>query len=124
MDTDDRSILLRNGSVHTLDSSDATAEAVLIEHGVVTSVGTDAEVTSRAGAGVRQIDLGGRTVLPGLIDVHAHIELATYSNGWWHDVRFADRGRDTAAHRSGHREHTARGVGGLPGDLRAGPAGS
>ena len=91
MDTDDRSILLGNGSVHTLDSSEATADAVLIENGVVTSVGTDAEVTSRAGAGVRQIDLGGRTVLPGLIDVHAHIELATYSNGWWHDVRFADR---------------------------------
>lgn len=95
MDTRDRNILLTNGRVHTLDSSEATAQstaqAVLVEHGVVTSVGTDEQVAGRAGAGVRRIDLGGRTVLPGLIDAHAHIELAAYSNGWWHDVRFAPR---------------------------------
>ncbi len=91
MDTDNRSILLTNGRVHTLDSSDTQGEAVLVEHGLVTSVGTDAEVTSKAPPGVRRIDLGGRTVLPGLIDAHAHIELAAYSNGWWHDVRNASR---------------------------------
>ena len=90
-DVDDHSILLTNGRVHTLDSSETTAEAVLVEHGVVTSVGSDDELTSRAGPSVRRIDLGERTVLPGLIDAHAHIELAAYSNGWWHDVRFAPR---------------------------------
>jgi predicted amidohydrolase YtcJ len=37
------------------------------------------------------VDLRGRTVVPGLIDAHAHIELATYSRGWWHDVRFTAR---------------------------------
>jgi predicted amidohydrolase YtcJ len=91
MNTDNRSLLLTNGRVHTLDSSDTTGEAVLVEHGLVTSVGTHREVTSRAGRGIREIDLAGRTVVPGLIDAHAHIELATYSKGWWHDVRNASR---------------------------------
>jgi predicted amidohydrolase YtcJ len=94
MGTEDRSILLTNGRVHTLDSLDAadtTAEAVLVEHGVVTRVGTDAEVTAAAGTEVPHVDLAGRTVVPGLIDAHAHIELAAYSTGWWHDVRFVPR---------------------------------
>lgn len=48
-------------------------EAVLIENGVFTICGTNAEVRRAAGAGCTEIDAGGRTVLPGLNDSHMHL---------------------------------------------------
>ncbi|GAB3375619.1 amidohydrolase [Massilia agri] len=42
------------------------------EKGRITAVGSNAEVTARA-KGARQVDMQGRTVLPGLIDAHGHV---------------------------------------------------
>lgn len=44
---------------------------VLLRHGRVQAVGPD--VARTAGAGVEQVDLDGRTVLPGLWDAHTHM---------------------------------------------------
>ncbi len=42
------------------------------ERGRITAVGSNAEVTAKA-KGARQVDMQGRTVLPGLIDAHGHV---------------------------------------------------
>ena len=66
-------LILHNGRVTTLDRSNPTATAVAIRDGEFLRVGTDADVVPLAGAATRVIDLGGRRVLPGLIDNHLHI---------------------------------------------------
>ena len=66
-------LILRNGRFTTLDRANPTASAVAIAQGRFTHVGDDREVMALAGAGTRVIDLGGRSVLPGLIDNHLHI---------------------------------------------------
>ena len=49
--------------------------AVLIENGKIKEVGAPARLVADAPAGVKTIDLGGATLLPGLIDSHAHLLL-------------------------------------------------
>jgi imidazolonepropionase-like amidohydrolase len=49
--------------------------AVLIANGKIKAVGAPARVQADAPAGVKTIDLGGATLLPGLIDPHTHLLL-------------------------------------------------
>jgi hypothetical protein len=49
--------------------------AVLIENGKIKEVGAPARVQAAAPADVKIIDLGGATLLPGLIDSHTHLLL-------------------------------------------------
>jgi imidazolonepropionase-like amidohydrolase len=49
--------------------------AVLTEGGKMKEVGTPAQVQAHAPAGVKTIDLGSATLLPGLIDSHTHLLL-------------------------------------------------
>src|SRR5262245_61949927 len=65
-------LLLVNGRVLTVDSSDRVAQAVGIAGNRIVVVGTSAEVERAAAPNARRIDLGGRTVTPGLLDAHAH----------------------------------------------------
>jgi predicted amidohydrolase YtcJ len=50
----------------------ATAEAVLIEDGVVTAVGDRDEVLGRADDAIPVVDLSGSVAYPGFVDAHAH----------------------------------------------------
>ena len=65
-------LLLTHGRIVTLDDRSQIAEALLVEEGRIAQVGTDAALRAGLPAGVREIDLGGRTVIPGLIDSHIH----------------------------------------------------
>jgi imidazolonepropionase-like amidohydrolase len=49
--------------------------AVLIENGKIKEVGAPSQVQADAPAGVKTIDLGSATLLPGLIDSHTHLLL-------------------------------------------------
>lgn len=49
--------------------------AVLIEDGKIKEVGQPAQVQAHAPPGTKTIDLGGATLLPGLIDSHTHLFL-------------------------------------------------
>ncbi len=65
-------LLLVNGLVHTNVEGQPAASAVALNGGVITAVGTTGELRAKFG-GVPTIDLAGRTVVPGLIDAHAHL---------------------------------------------------
>jgi predicted amidohydrolase YtcJ len=61
-----------NGQVVTLDERSTIAEALAVRDGKIVAVGRSADIRSLAGPATRIIDLGGRTVIPGLIDSHMH----------------------------------------------------
>lgn len=65
-------LVLLNGNVITVDSTDRIARAVAIAGNKVVAVGTDDEVRRFIGSATRQVDLHGRTVTPGLLDAHSH----------------------------------------------------
>jgi predicted amidohydrolase YtcJ len=65
-------LVLHNGKIVTLDSRNAIASSVTIRNGVIAAVGTGRGIP-RHTACATVIDVRGRTVLPGLIDNHAHI---------------------------------------------------
>lgn len=63
---------LVNGKIITLDEHSTVAEALAVRDGKIVAVGRSAEVRGLAGPATRIIDIGGRTVIPGLVDSHMH----------------------------------------------------
>src|SRR5512147_2800786 len=62
-----------NGNILTLDGQDRTYEALAIEGDRILALGTTQEILSYKRGGEQEIDLRGKTVMPGFIDVHCHI---------------------------------------------------
>ena len=60
-------LVLYNGNVVTL-SQPAVARAVAVREGRIVCVGRSEDVLNGAGAKTHRIDLGGRTLIPGLND--------------------------------------------------------
>jgi len=65
-----------NGKIITADPDFSVVNAVAIRDGRFVAVGTTEEVALLAGPSTVIVDLKGSTVLPGLIDTHAHVERA------------------------------------------------
>ena len=60
-----------NGKIYTVDEASPWAEAVAVKDGRFIAVGSTEKIMAMAGdAGV--VDLGGKFVLPGLVDTHTH----------------------------------------------------
>ena len=68
----DAELILRGGKIVTMDAAGRIAQALAVRDGRILAVGSDDEINRCAGAHTEVIDLAGRTVLPGLIDVHTH----------------------------------------------------
>ncbi len=66
-------LALHNAKVITLDPKRPTASAVLVREGKIVMIGSDAEVLRAAGSTPRY-NAGGRTVMPGFVDNHCHVE--------------------------------------------------
>jgi predicted amidohydrolase YtcJ len=71
--------VLLNGKIVTVDGRSSIHQAVAIDAGRISAVGTSAEIRKLAGPSTRVIDLRGRTVIPGLIDSHLHAIRAALS---------------------------------------------
>src|SRR5436190_8239795 len=67
-------LILRNGKVLTVDDRFTIAQALAIRDDRVLAVGSDEEVKRHTGRNTRVLDLRGKTVIPGLIDGHAHMD--------------------------------------------------
>ncbi len=66
-------MIITNGKVATMTREGSFAQAVAIKGGVITAVGSNAQVLKLKKPGTQVIDAGGRTVIPGLNDSHLHI---------------------------------------------------
>jgi predicted amidohydrolase YtcJ len=64
-------LIIRNGVIYTVDSSNFRAEAMAIRQGKIFSVGTNKSISDQF-TGVNEIDLEGKYVFPGFIDAHCH----------------------------------------------------
>jgi predicted amidohydrolase YtcJ len=64
--------VLFNGKIVTVDRDFSIREAIAVSNGRVLATGTSAAMKKLAGEHARLIDLGGRTVIPGLTDGHIH----------------------------------------------------
>ena len=60
--------ILINGKIVVYDA----AQALAVRDGKIAALGSSAEIRALAGPVTRVVDLGGRTVIPGLIDSHIH----------------------------------------------------
>ena len=66
-------LIVHNGKVTTLQSSQPEARAFATRGEKIVAVGSDAEVTGLAARSTRLVDAGGRRVIPGLNDNHLHL---------------------------------------------------
>ena len=66
-------VVLTNGRVYTVDVTRPLASAIAVRGGRIVFVGSDGEARALTGSATRVFDLRGNTVVPGLIDAHAHL---------------------------------------------------
>ena len=70
-------VVLLDGKVFTADPARPWAQAVAVRGDRIVAVGTTQEVARLAGPATRRISLGGRAVVPGFDDAHAHVGVAS-----------------------------------------------
>jgi len=80
-------IVLDNGKIITVDDRFTIAQAVAIRGQRIIAVGRTSDLSKFKGPQTQVIDLNGRTVIPGLIDNHAHwIRAAEHNELRWDGV--------------------------------------
>ncbi len=67
-------MVLHNGKIITVDPLNSIQQAIAIRGDRILAVGSDAEVLALAGAGAASVNLRGHTVIPGIVDIHAHLD--------------------------------------------------
>ncbi len=72
----DADMIIVNAKVITIDPAFSVARGVAVKDAKIIGVGDEADIRSFAGPATQVLDAGGKTVIPGLIDTHAHVEAA------------------------------------------------
>src|SRR5215471_18304714 len=72
--------ILRNGRIVTVDPAFTIAQSIAITGDRIAAVGPNEAVAAHAGPATRVVDLKGKTVVPGLIDGHAHMDREALRN--------------------------------------------
>ncbi len=67
-------LVLRGGNVITVDPRDRIVSAVAIRGNRIAAVASDEEISRWIGPRTEVVELSGRTVLPGFIDAHTHVD--------------------------------------------------
>lgn len=73
-------IILLNGKIITVDSTDRIAEAIAIKGNKIQAIGSTSEIEQLAGNETVRIDLNNKTVTPGLLDSHIHLSSSPWNN--------------------------------------------
>ncbi len=66
-------LILVNTKIYTVDDSHPFVEAMAVRGGRVAFVGSTREAMLLSGPSTQVLDLAGRTVIPGMVDAHAHL---------------------------------------------------
>jgi predicted amidohydrolase YtcJ len=66
-------LILFNGKIFTSNANQPYVEALAIRGERIVAVGTSKEMTTLASKETKQVDVGGRTVIPGINDAHYHL---------------------------------------------------
>jgi predicted amidohydrolase YtcJ len=69
-------LVLLNGKIFTSDAAHPYVQALAIHGERITATGESAKIKALAGPYTKQIDLDGRTVIPGINDAHIHLEVS------------------------------------------------
>ena len=85
--------IFAGGTVLTVDETHPAAEAVAVRDGRIAAVGSNEEVRSLAGPGTSVIELDGRTLVPGFVDAHSHLVMASQKRSFMADLNAPPIGR-------------------------------
>ena len=66
-------LVVTNARIYTVDDARPVVAAMAVRDGKVLFTGSQREAMALRGAGTRVVDLGGRPVIPGMVDAHAHL---------------------------------------------------
>lgn len=69
-------LIVRGGTVLTLNDKDESAQAMAIRDGLIVAVGRDEDVLALKGPRTEVLDLQGATALPGFVGAHEHPTLS------------------------------------------------
>src|SRR5688572_21060613 len=67
-------LVLINGKVLTMDGQSSLVEALAVLDGKILATGSNASIKSIITPRTRVLDVAGKTVVPGLIETHAHFK--------------------------------------------------
>jgi predicted amidohydrolase YtcJ len=67
-------IILCNGKIYTMGNQSRPDEAIAIKEGKVVSTGSNKDIKNLSDRNTMEIDLEGRSVFPGFMDTHMHLE--------------------------------------------------
>lgn len=66
-------LIIHNAKVYTAEIGQPLQQAVAVEDGRIQAVGTNEQILSLRQQATEVIDLGGKVLMPGFIDSHAHV---------------------------------------------------
>ena len=67
-------LVLMNGNIITVDAQDTITQAVAVKDGKFAKIGSNDDIKNLIGGKTNVIDLKGKTVTPGLVDSHIHVQ--------------------------------------------------
>ena len=66
-------VVVTNAKIYTVDDAHPRAQAMVIRDGKVVFVGDNRGALTFVGPNTQQMDLNGKTVIPGIVDAHVHL---------------------------------------------------
>ncbi len=68
----DNDFIIFGGDILTMEDQNPNVEAIYVKDGIIKAIGSQTEVFAYQNESTAIIDLEGKTLLPGFIDIHAH----------------------------------------------------
>jgi predicted amidohydrolase YtcJ len=66
-------LIVTNATIYTVDDAHPRASALAVRDGRIQFVGSEREALALKGPSTQMVDAGGKTIVPGIVDAHAHL---------------------------------------------------